>query len=82
MVNIFRLSRYTIAIIMIIATVWLVIKKNEAMKRQKAGDEQNFEVSGFDKIMFGLTGILEGLHPTSSFTRQMTKQKNTIINHL
>jgi ABC-type glucose/galactose transport system permease subunit len=82
MVNIFRLSKYIISVIMIIAVIWIVFKKTEAMKTLKPGENPNNKISGFDRVMIGVTGIMEKLSPSSPFTREMTEQKNTINNHL
>jgi len=82
MVNILRLSKNAIVIILIISTIWIVYKKTEAMKTLKPGENRSNEISGFDRVMIGVTGIMEKLRPSSPFTRQMAEQKNTIINHL
>lgn len=82
MVNILRLSKNVIVIILIVSAIWIVYKKSEAKKPLKLGENRSNEISGFDRVMIGVTGVMEKLRPSSPFTRQMTKQKNTIINHL
>ncbi|MCL6103934.1 MAG: hypothetical protein M1292_15875 [Bacteroidetes bacterium] len=52
------------------------------MKTLKPGENRSNEISGFDRVMIGVTGIMKNLKPSSPITRQMIEQKNTIINHL
>ncbi|MCK9412845.1 MAG: hypothetical protein M0Q53_11130 [Prolixibacteraceae bacterium] len=52
------------------------------MKTLKPGETRNNEISGFDKVMFELTGIMEKIKPSSPFTNEMKKQKQTLLNHL
>lgn len=82
MVNILRLSKNAIVIILIISAIWIVYKKTESMKTLKPGENRNNAISGFDRVMVGVTGIMGKLNPSSPLTRQMVKQKNTIINNL
>ncbi len=79
MVDLLRVSKNIIAIIMIIAVIWIVCKKTESMK---PGENRSNEISGFDRVMIGVTGIMEKINPSSPFTNQMKKQKQTLLNHL
>ena len=80
--NILRLSKYIIYTILILSVIWFVCKKTESPNTLEPGESQSNDISGFDRVMIGVTGIMEEINPSSSFTRQMTKHKNTIINHL
>ena len=82
MVNIFRLSKNVFMLILVIAAIWIIYKKNESMYSPENDESKSKEISTVDKVMIGFTSILEELNPSSSFTRQLTKQKNTVINHL
>jgi hypothetical protein len=82
MVYALRLIKYIIPVIMIIAVIWIVSKKTEAMKPAKPGENRSNEISGFDRVMIGLTGIMEKLNPSSPLTSQMKTQKETFFNHL
>lgn len=82
MVNIFKYSKYVFYVILIISVIWIVHKKTESMKTLKRGETRNNEISGFDKVMFELTGIMEKIKPSSPFTNEMKKQKQTLLNHL
>ena len=48
MVDLLRVSKNIIAIIMIIAVIWIVCKKTESMK---PGENRSNEISGFDRVM-------------------------------
>jgi preprotein translocase subunit YajC len=79
MLNALRLSKYIIPVIMIIAVIWIVCKKTKAMK---LGENRSNGISGFDRVMIGVTGIMGKIVPSSPFTREMKTQKETFFNHL
>jgi hypothetical protein len=82
MVNILRLSKNLFVIIMVIAACWIIYKKYESLNYQGNMNTANKKISVLDKVMIGITSVMEEIYPSSSFTSQLTKQKHIIINHL
>lgn len=67
---------------MVFAACWIIYKKYESLNYPGNMNTANKKMSAIDKAMIGITSVMEEIYPSSSFTRQLTKQKHIIINHL
>ncbi len=82
MISILRILKNTVLAIMIIAAVWIILKKTDSKNTLSSGSGKPGEISGFDNVMIGLTELMETFYPSSPVSNQMRKQKEKILNQL